>query len=67
VELLPEQFAKLPLPCLVCGKPVEKGSWFLVAALARETVREGSDTEGLLLRPVHVTCVSPIPLRRPNG
>lgn len=66
-DLLPPQFEREALACPVCGKPVEQGSWFLVAAQAHETLRTGSQTEGVPQRPVHLACVSPFPLRRPNG
>lgn len=56
----PPQFERDPLPCLVCGKPVEKGSWFLVAIQAQETLVSDPETENVPQRPVHVACVSPI-------
>lgn len=55
------------LPCLVCGKPVEKDAWFLIASQAQETIRTGSKTLDVPQRPVHVTCLAPFPLRCPNG
>jgi hypothetical protein len=60
------------LICPVCGKPVEKGSWFFLVSWAIETVQTGTPIDGrsgvlVPQRPVHLTCVSPFPLRAPNG
>ena len=60
------------MPCLVCGKPVLEGQWWLVAAKAHETIQQNSAYDGrggipIEQRPVHLTCVSPFPLRRPEG
>lgn len=65
--MLPVQFAREPLPCLVCGRPVERGEFFVVAAQAQETLRTGSNYETVPQRPVHVACGSPFPMRKPAG
>ena len=45
------------LPCPVCGQPVDKGDWFILANEAIERVRNGTPNQGVPQRPVHLTCI----------
>ena len=56
------------LPCPICGKPVEKGDWFVLISQAVETVGTGTpfqsvpqDGRYVAQKPVHVSCLAAPP------
>lgn len=66
MPLLGPKQSETYLMCAVCGRPVLRGDWFITASQATEDVRTGTaydNSQGKWVpqRPVHLTCISPLP------
>jgi hypothetical protein len=63
-DLVPPSDPGEVLPCPLCGKPVQKGDWFIISSQAIETVATGTPyaagtgrADYVPQRPVHLTCL----------